>query len=339
VIWIQSAGVQTQTPGTYIDMISRNNWGVGAGDYLVILFNFPIRVNGKVTGGCTYPGTATVYGDAYYHQNLWLIICAVTTTAVSTSGAGYTTRNLRISGFYTPFYYLSSTEQSMTVYTYMFSSKITGICTISDGYPNETPKSSASTSLTLTPIHQTATQYAGSRDDYTITFTYSSSATVDLSFTQMIAFIFPTSIDYSFPESDCVESPSSQVEIASCYIDTTQGVVWITPVVKSTYTSNMAVSITTRNLAIRNPVTNINLNNNYFVVKYYSWQNMSKPGLSPLSNDYYCFLKIDNFPSSAISYSYNPSPYQVPSFSYIKYPHQKYYQDTPFSSLIHRAPF
>lgn len=48
---------------------------------------------------------------------------------------------------------------------------------------------------------------------------------------------------------------------------------------------------------------------------------------------------INNFNSAGISYSKNPSPYQVPSFTYIKYPHQKYYTETPFSSLTHRAPF
>ena len=101
----------------------------------------------------------------------------------------------------------------------------------------------------------------------------------------------------------------------------------------------MAVSITTRNLAIRNPVSNINLNNNAFVVKYYSWQNITQPGLAPLSNNDYSFLLIDNFPSSGISYATNPAPYQVPTFKYLKYPHQRYYQDVPFSSLVHRAPF
>lgn len=100
----------------------------------------------------------------------------------------------------------------------------------------------------------------------------------------------------------------------------------------------MAVSITTRNLAIRNPVSTINLNNNAFVVKYYSWQNISRPGLAPLINNDYCFLLIDNFPSSAINYAQNPSGYQVTTFTYLKYPHQRYYQDVPFSSLVHRAP-
>jgi len=101
----------------------------------------------------------------------------------------------------------------------------------------------------------------------------------------------------------------------------------------------MPISIITRNLAIRNPVSNYNTNNNQFVVKYYSWQNISQPTLSPLSNNYYCFLLIDNFPSSGISYTYNPTSYYIPTFSYIHYPHQRYYSDTPFSNLIHRAPF
>lgn len=101
----------------------------------------------------------------------------------------------------------------------------------------------------------------------------------------------------------------------------------------------MTISVITRNLAIRNPKDYTSLNNNAFVVKYYSWQNISQPSLAPLSNNQYCFLLIDNFPSSGIGFSTNPSGYYVPSFSYINYPHQKYYQDTPFSSLVHRAPF
>jgi hypothetical protein len=115
--------------------------------------------------------------------------------------------------------------------------------------------------------------------------------------------------------------------------------VWITPVVKASYTSDMILSVITRNLAIRNPQSYTSINNNQYVVKYYSWQNTSQPALAPLSNNYYCFLVIDNFPSSAVGLGTNPGGYYVPSFSYIRYPHQKYYQDTPFSSLVHRAPF
>jgi hypothetical protein len=49
----------------------------------------------------------------------------------------------------------------------------------------------------LTAIHQSP-KYLGSRDDYTITFTYSASASVDISFTKLIAVIFPASVNYAF---------------------------------------------------------------------------------------------------------------------------------------------
>lgn len=201
---------QLQTSGMYLDMITRNYWTLSSGDYYLLYFNFPLRNNGLVSGGCTYPGSST-YGDAYYHQNLWIIVCAVNSASIGVPSGGYTTRNLRISGFYTPFYYLKSSEQVITAYAYLYSSKITSVAYITDGYPNEAPKQISGPSFSLTPIHQTTTQYAGSRDDYTITFTYTSSASVDLSFTQLVAVVFPSGIDYVFSESDCVESPSSTV--------------------------------------------------------------------------------------------------------------------------------
>ncbi len=37
----------------------------------------------------------------------------------------------------------------------------------------------------------------------------------------------------------------------------------------------MAVSVMTRSLAVRNPISNLNTNNNQFIVKYYTWQNIS----------------------------------------------------------------
>ncbi len=87
----------------------------------------------------------------------------------------------------------------------------------------------------------------------------------------------------------------------------------------------MAVSITTRNLAIRNPVSLNSFDINSFIVKYYTWQNISQPSLSPRTNDNYCFLIIDNLPSSTVSFSYNPHPYLVDTYKYIDFPHQRYY--------------
>lgn len=78
------------------------------------------------------------------------------------------------------------------------------------------PKTTTTATFTLTPMHQTSTMYRGARDDYTIQFAFSSSASVDISYMKLIAVIFPVSsnADYVLLGQDCVEAPSSQVEIA-----------------------------------------------------------------------------------------------------------------------------
>jgi len=118
-------------------------------------------------------------------------------------------------------------------------------------------------------------------------------------------------------------------------------VIWIRPVFKTTYTNNMKVRIQTRNLAIQNPVSNSSFNMNLFAVKYYSWENVTEASitLSPLSDNNYCFLMINNIGSSTMSFSANPTSYPKQSFDYIDYPHQRYYEETPFNSLSQRAPF
>lgn len=91
----------------------------------------------------------------------------------------------------------------MLTYSYYFSIKLTSIGYVYDGFPNENPKRSGDPTFSLTAIHQNP-KYTGSRDDYTITFTYSSTASIDISFTKLIAVVFPSGVDYSFYQSDCV---------------------------------------------------------------------------------------------------------------------------------------
>lgn len=55
-----------QTTITNIDMISRNYNILYGGQYYILLFSFPLRKNGLVNDGCSYPG-GDIYGDAYYH--------------------------------------------------------------------------------------------------------------------------------------------------------------------------------------------------------------------------------------------------------------------------------
>ncbi len=69
------------------------------------------------------------------------------------------------------------------------------------------PKTTATASFSMTPVHQTGgTMYKGTRDDYTFQFAFSSTASVDISYTKLIAIIFPTSgtANFALLGKDCV---------------------------------------------------------------------------------------------------------------------------------------
>ena len=53
---------------------------------------------------------------------------------------------------------------------------------LTDMFPNAGPKIASGPTFTMTPVHQTTTQYAGSRDDYTFEIIFSNSATNDISY-------------------------------------------------------------------------------------------------------------------------------------------------------------
>lgn len=77
--------------------------------------------------------------------------------------------------------------------------------------------------LTKQPVmgHMTICQ----RDDYIFTAIIDSSATgataFNLRYTNLVSISFPlyAVIDYTFFNSDCIEHPSSQIQVKSCYID------------------------------------------------------------------------------------------------------------------------
>lgn len=161
----------------------------------------------------------------------------------------------------------------MTMSYYTGDITVRGLYT--DLYPNAGPKVASGPTFTMTPVHQTGTQYAGARDDYTFEIVYSSTASNDISYMKKIAIIFPNpaseGIDFVLVGQDCVEATGSEVEIEECWIETNGRIIWIRPVIKSSYTSNMKIRITTRDLAIRNPTNNRTVYWNRFAVKFYSW--------------------------------------------------------------------
>ena len=85
-----------QSQGTYIELTARNQVTVTSEDFYILFFGFPLRNNGIITNGCKTPG-GTTYGNAYYHQNLWIIICDFTVNNMGTpAGSGVVSRTLRI---------------------------------------------------------------------------------------------------------------------------------------------------------------------------------------------------------------------------------------------------
>lgn len=162
----------------------------------------------------------------------------------------------------------------------------------------------SSPSFSMSAVHGNLKR--GSREDYTFTFTYStSSSATDMALVKMISIQFPpySTYDFTFANTECIEHPSSTIEIDKCWIDTTTYTIWITPVIKGSYINSHNFMIETRGLSIRNPVTSTSINLNQFVIRYYTWTGSSVPVLYANSNDFTFFRQDStNIASSTISF-------------------------------------
>lgn len=110
-------------------MTTRNPSTLVSGDAYVMFFGFPVRRLGKYASACTVNSTGTVIGDAYYHYHNWVVICVMTTSVGSGTG-------MRLGSFYTPWYYLSSSELSMYTISRYFSSASSLKVVMNDFYKN-----------------------------------------------------------------------------------------------------------------------------------------------------------------------------------------------------------
>lgn len=105
---------QLQTQSTFLRMIARASVSTTSEDFYVYFFGFPLRNNGIITNGCKSQDGSVNLGNAYYHENLYVIVCDFTVNNLGPpSGGGYVSRTIRIDGFYTPWYYLSNTEKQV----------------------------------------------------------------------------------------------------------------------------------------------------------------------------------------------------------------------------------
>jgi len=127
------------------------------------------------------------------------------------------------------------------------------------------------------------------------------------SLVKLISISFPpfSTYDITIQGKQCFEYSTSTIEVDSCFIDPSNRVIWITPVIKSTYSNDHTLIIESAGLAFSNPITSSSINFNQFVIRYYTWPDgTSNPGIIA-GSDNWCFMKQDSsrINSNTISFS------------------------------------
>lgn len=148
-----TVGGRLETKNDMLKLTTRNMLTLNAGDYYVVFMSFPLRNNGKITGGCQTAAGGAV-GNAYYHWHTWTIVCEVL-TSVPPQAAGSTAQNLMLQGFFTPWYLLTDLERVVVCHssylaTYGYSVEVNH----NDWFPLLLPRISFLTpsTLTMTPV-------------------------------------------------------------------------------------------------------------------------------------------------------------------------------------------
>jgi len=117
----------------------------------------------------------------------------------------------------------------------------------------------------------------------------------------MIQFPLSTTSDYDIKNTDCLEHPSSNIEIISCIVDPSSRAILIT-IVPGVYHNGKIIAVETKGLAIRNPCTLWSISNiNQWTVYFLSFENGTL--LSPSINNAYLVINSLNMQSFIFSFS------------------------------------
>lgn len=163
-------------------------------------------------------------------RNCQTIILRVGLTALDMMPSGSPTRNAKITGiFYNPKIQLSSSEKEITAYAIYLNTKESEKIMHNDQFPVLAPREMSSPSFSFTSIY--GNTYQGSAEDYSISFTFSTSTADDMALVKKISIQFPpfSTHDLKFKNNECIENINSQIELKNCYIDTTTYTMWLTP--------------------------------------------------------------------------------------------------------------
>ena len=212
--YFNPASYQYQMPNEDLTFGDAHTDDILDGDAYILRFNFPIRVNGLQTGACKSADGLTVYGDAYYHENLRAIVCKIIGTTIPAQTAPLT-QTMMVSSFYTPWYRLTDVERYVHAIATYHSTSTSEVINYFDLFPHLSPKYDFATSSTIQITPHIGHNIACQADDYVFTVRLEdpASADDDLQYTKMIGIELPltTVVDYNPLNTDCVEDPSSEI--------------------------------------------------------------------------------------------------------------------------------
>lgn len=257
---------------TDFSFTTRNTKAMVRGDWYILKFGFDLRQSANSNNNFRYNSGLGSQGDVIFMRNCRTVLLRIGTSNLNILTPGSTTINGRISGlFYNPPYQLTTQQSAILGYAIYNSDDDCERVYYSDPFPSHPPNEPTSPTFTITPIY--ATNQMGMRDDWTITFAMSSSATNSTSLVKLISIEFPpaTTSDLGLQSRECLEYITSTIEVDNCVIDIENRVIWITPVPKASYTDASSLIIQTAGLAIRTAVT-LTTNHNQFTIRYFTWE-------------------------------------------------------------------
>lgn len=187
-----------QISGVHFDFTTRNTKIMVQNDLYILKFNFDLRMSQKYPGSFKYNTGLGGVGDVIFMQNCQTVILRVGATNLALMSTGSTSINARIESlFYNPYLQLSTSEAKITGYAVYLATEQGEVVNHNDAFPTLVPREMTSPSFSINAVHGNLNK--GSREDYTFTFTYSTSSSgTDMALVKMISIQFPPYSTYDF---------------------------------------------------------------------------------------------------------------------------------------------
>jgi hypothetical protein len=240
----QSSSPYREIMGTTFSFTTRNTKALVQYDWYILKFGFDLRNTADSNGSLTYNTNFAGTGDVIFLRNSQTILLRVGSTPIGILSSGLTSLNAKINGlFYNPPYQLNTLQSLILAYAIYNSADACEKIVYSDLFPTLIPNKPGSPTFSMTPVY--GNTQMGQLDDYMFSFTMGSAASNSTSLVKLISIQFPpfATYDFNIQGKQCYEYSTSAIETSSCVIDPNTRVIWVTPVVKASYTNNLALVI------------------------------------------------------------------------------------------------